>query len=217
MVDEDGSAAGLPDAFGDRLARLVLDIGDDDRGSLLGEPDRDRVSDAAGGSGDECLPPVQPLHDDLLDVSMHWKGPTVLWSRCADQRIDRVVDYTVDFNRPQNPLRSLDGQSGKLRRNDLRRVQDARLLRAAYALAEIGQVMADDQDLAACRQSRAGIPQHSRPLISRDLEVRDERELVGVGGWLVVEQVSQHPIDGNVALRRELPSLVQAHGRSPPQ
>ena len=123
------------------------------------------------------------------------------------------MDCTLDFNRSPNALRSLDGQSGKLRRNDLRRVQDRRVLRATHALAEIGQVVADDQNLAACRQGQAGIPQHSRSLIGRDLEVRDERELVGVGGWLVVEQVRQHPIDGNVAPRRELPSLVQAHGR----
>jgi hypothetical protein len=41
---------------------VLVEIDDDDLGTLLGEPARDRTADATGAPGDEGDSPDQPIH-----------------------------------------------------------------------------------------------------------------------------------------------------------
>jgi hypothetical protein len=48
------------DLPGDPLGAHAVDVADPDLGALGGEPRGDRGADAAGASGDQCLPSLQP-------------------------------------------------------------------------------------------------------------------------------------------------------------
>ena len=99
-------------------------------------------------------------------------------------------------------LGPLDRETGEIGDEIVWGVEDVRRRRAAVALGQIGEVVAEDEH-GPTRRQRAGRPvEHEAPLAGRELEVEDADEVEGGDGRQPVGEVGEDPVDVDVPARR---------------
>ncbi len=128
-----------------------------------------------------------------------------------DETVDRGPVGAGDV--AEHALGLLDLEPWKLGRDVVGRVQEARVTRAAHALGHVQEIVSDDDERAPRRQRGRRAGEHEPVLVRRQVEVKEEDEVVRGGSRLVLDEVGLREGDLDVLALGPLSCLRDGDGR----